>query len=264
MKKYILHLFLFFAVMVIPSLAMADENCTDLDKNEQWMNGLTELSSLYSAGNYDQLIKKGKSLLDICSVSPTLNYFIAKAYHEKGDAQKELYYLQIGTRNSQHMEVSADVLEKMWKDRIYLEYPEVSPNSVEQLKIENQQLKSKMMSDNLNAIDDNSEMVFHYKTMMWSGVGIGSTGLVMLAAGAALVALQKDSAVEFDPSDNPTRARAGAKYVAGWSLLGAGIAATVVGATLSGLFAYYLTTTKPDDTISLNLSPFSAEMTIHF
>ncbi len=104
---------------------------------------------------------------------------------------KDIYHhLQIGTRNSEYMEVKADLLERMWKERLYLEFPYVSPVAVEQLKSENERLKSQIMSDKLSASDDNSEAIFHYKTMMWSGVGVGSAGVVMLAAGAALVALQ--------------------------------------------------------------------------
>lgn len=263
MKKYILHLLVFLAFVVFPRLSWA-EDCNNLSNNSHWMSGMEELSRLYAAGNYEQVIKTGKKLLEICSYSPTLNYFIAKAYHEQGDSQKELYYLQIGTRNSEYMEVKADLLERMWKERLYLEFPDVSPVAVEQLKSENERLKSQIMSDKLSASDDNSEAIFHYKTMMWSGVGVGSAGVVMLAAGAALVALQNKDAVEFKNPDNPTAVRVSDKYTAGWTLIGAGVTAAVVGVALAGISAYYLSKTKQDEMISFGISLNSAGMVVTF
>ena len=254
------------SIAMLPLLAAQAyaEDCTNLSKNSDWVDGMNAITGLYSSGSYDAVLDTGKYLMGICSKSPTLNYILAKAYHEKGESQKELFYLQQATRNSQYMEVKADDLEKMWKDRIYLEYPDISPKSVEQLKLENEQLKSQMMSNSINAISGNSSSISNYKVMMWTGVGVSGAGLAMLITGAALVAAQKDNGVEFNVNDDSIEARAKGTYIAGWTTLGLGIATTVVGAAFAGISGYFLSKAKKEESISFGVSPVSASMTVQF
>ncbi len=264
MRKIFKYIGISFAMLPLFSVQAFAEDCSNLAGNSEWNTGLNAISSFYSSGAYENVIDTGMKLTKICSKSPMLHYFMAKAYHEKGDSQKELYFLQQATRNSQYMEVQADDLEKMWKDRIYLETPEVSPKAVEDLKKENEKLKSQMLSSNINAINDTTASIQHYKALMWTGVGVSGAGLAMIITGASLVATQKDKGIEFDDDKKPTKVRAKGAYVAGWTTLGVGIASTVVGGAFSGISGYYLSKAKKEDMVSFDVSPVSASMTIQF
>lgn len=210
------------------------------------------VSELYDAKLYDEVIENGQLLFDVCSASPLLNYYISKAYQGKGNADKARYYMQIATRNSQYMEVDPDLLEKMWEDRFYMEHPDLSPEAIASLKTDNVQLQ---------ALSQNGDGI---KPLLWTGVGIASAGVVAVAAGATLVALFKSEGVEFKSQGASIKARASGKYIAGWTLLGTGIAATVAGCIVSGVAGSFLSKSTSDASISMDISPLGAGMTVVF
>ena len=91
---------------------------------------------------------------------------------------------------------------------------------------------------------------------MWSGVGITVAGIGMTIGGAVWNVTMKsplryDSAVASD-TDNPLngpndekfethKVRIGSEYAASWTLIGAGIATTILGTILTGYAGYQYT-----------------------
>ena len=74
----------------------------------------------------------------------------------------------------------------------------------------------------------------------------------------------KDDAINFD-NDKATANVKGA-YNTYWALLGGGIGLTVVGTVFTGFMGYHYVRTKKaaDDTVSFNISPTSASLSLSF
>lgn len=249
------------AVLSTASIGYA-QNCQNLERNTTWNEIMAQISDDMQSERYDQALEKAKKLENICANSPTLNYVISKIYHHKDDGSKELYYLQLATRQTTDFAVDPDLLEKIWADRIYVENPDMHPDSIAKTKKEITSLQAELERTKLitGIVEDTHQF---NEVLMWSGTGVGALGVIMTITGATLVATYKDDSVKF--STDRQKAAANGAYVAGWGVLAAGLTATVVGATLAGYGGYqYKRTLDYEKSLTINLNATGALMTLSF
>jgi hypothetical protein len=117
------------------------------------------------------------------------------------------------------------------------------------------------------------------KAGLWTGVGVGAGGIVLTIVGSVLVTKMdkyKHTGFHEEQLDAAEAAKYGRQagsvrvqdykvsegYVAGWTLLGAGIAFTVTGAVLSGIYGYKVS--HDEDRFALGISPFGASFGMTF
>ena len=252
------------------SNAWADD-CDTMGSNKEWRSQLDMLNKAYNNGDLDTALAHAEIMSKICERSPILNYSMGIIYRDKGDETKALYYLQRATRYTEDFAVSGNDLENMWFDRYTLEHPEARPENIEKLKKENEELKTIVVENQKTLTQQRfAEMESSYSDRsiyaagMWTGVAVGAVGLVLTITGSVMLINADDDAINFD--NNEAKANVKGAYNAYWTVLGAGIGMTVVGAVFSGFMGYHYARTKKatDDTVSFDLSPTSAALTVNF
>ena len=261
------------------SQALAN-GCDNLDDNKVWKSNIEKLNAAFDNRDWDTALEHVKKLQSICDNSPILNYTIAHVHKEMGDNAKYLYYLQKSTENTEQFVVDRDILDTIWSEKYIAEHPEADPKAIEKLRAENkslkqavtdaqQELESAKLNQSVsgsayqqNCIDNTKK----YATLMWSGVGVGVAGLILTTIGAVLVAQNKSESVKYklNASGDRIQTAANGKYVAGWGLLSAGLAATVAGAAVAGIAGYYYDSSKKSQDISLAISPTDITLSIAF
>lgn len=249
------------AVLSTASIGYA-QNCQNLERNATWNETMEQISDDMQSERYDQALEKAKRLENICASSPTLSYVISKIFHHKDDGSKEIYYLQLATRQTKDFAVDPDLLEKMWADRIYLENPDAHPDSIAKSKKEITSLQAELKRTKLitGTVEDTHQF---NEVLMWSGTGVGALGVIMTITGAALVASYKDDSVKF--STDRQKAAANGAYVAGWGVLAAGLTATVVGAAMAGYGGYqYKKALDYENSLTVNLNATGASISLSF
>lgn len=129
------------------------------------------------------------------------------------------------------------------------------------------------VSNSLNTLED------AYTGIMWAGIGIGIGGAVITGIGGALVGtsdkyshtgfheeeLSAADAVEYGKNPGIVRIqdyKIAPSFVAGWTLVGAGIAATVTGIILAGVYGSKKSHVGED--FSLNISPLGFDFGLRF
>jgi len=253
------------------SNAWAADPCDSLGSNKDWQNGIDKINNAYTNGQHEKAIQEGLRLFEICEKSPILNFTLGRLYQETNDSAKALYYFQRATLYADEYKVGKETLEIMWYERYETEHPDARPSSIEKMKKENEELKAivvenqKTMTQHRftemqNSYSDSSI----YAAGMWTGVAVGAAGIALTVTGAIMLVNAKDDAINFD-NDKATANVKGA-YNTYWALLGSGIGLTVVGAVFTGFMGYHYVRTKKaaDDTVSFNISPTSASLSLSF
>ena len=239
------------------SHVFADE-CATIANNAAWNEGMSTLSDQISKKKWDDALKTAENLNTICERSPILNYAMGRIHKEKGNDSKSLYYMQRATLYTEEFAVKGKTLEQMWFDRYEAEHPEARPDAIEALKKENARLKAqalqthdKAMESRIDAQADLSAEKSRYGAGLWIGVAVAGVGLALTGTGAGLVIANNDDTIGFNKSndDSPYEISPYTKSQNNtyWGVLGAGIAATVVGVTLMGVFGYWYAHTDVQD-----------------
>lgn len=250
------------AALLIPFSAYS-ENCNDLASNTTWIIGMEKLQSYYQSGNYAKVTETAKSLFTICSQSPTLFYYTGAALEKQGDTERALIYYQKASENLTNMSTDAGISRQIWYKRYELEHPERTQEAVaaQQEKIEElseQVIELEKENAGLSVLAPNADLDVH-KIYMWSGIGTGIAGIVLLATGAGLA---------FSDADNTqvknNKAHIKSNYLSGWTLFGTGIGLTVIGAALSGYAGYRYSKAKEDALMSVELAPNGASFSMTF
>ena len=247
------------------SSAYAD-SCNDLDSNKAWVTNLKLMEQAIQYNDYDTAMSHAKILQGICDRSPVLNYVIAKIYHQRNDKEKELIYLQLAARNTNEFKLDVDFLDRVWTDKFIAVHPDSDPQRVEELKHELEATKREL-EEMKNKHQTKSEFesfgsndLSLYKGLLWTSVGVSVAGLVLTSVGGAYIAKYKSKSVVAKGED---QVAANGQYVAGWGMLGAGIATTLLGVTGMGIFGYKTTHTN-DTGLSLIFSPDYAGIHVTF
>lgn len=257
------------AMSLISVQAMADD-CDTIETNKTWKTGFAKLQEAFQQDNYSDVLDYGNGLYGICPRSPALNYYLAKTYEKLGDDSKHLFYLQIATRNTPDFNVEPDVLEQMWTERVFAEHPDLSPVELQKQKeaYEKEVAAKKELQESYNTLllnynhtvelNGNAERIFtaeqaRYRGLMWSGVGIAVAGIGMTVGGAVWY-LKMDNPIttrraenqninnsSANPSEIRYEASVSQSYAVTWTLMGAGIATTILGTILTGYAGYQYT-----------------------
>jgi hypothetical protein len=255
-------------------MGMADafaDSCDNLDANNAWTSGFAKLNEAYKAEEWDAALKYSNELEEICELSPTLNYVIARIYKNLGNHEKYLFYLQKSTQNTERFSVDKKLLDDMWSEKYVAAHPEADLNVIKarEATIVEQaseidslrfQLKSVQLTADDSIIQHEERMV---RGMLWTSVAVSGVGIVLTAVGAVLVGLNNDKAVNADKHGYNVKAI----YNTGWALTGAGAGVTVLGVAAAGYFGYQYSRNHRDEStadVSFMLSPSWSSFTLTF
>ena len=238
------------------------QNCYDLDNNPVWLQYFKEFNEQIQAGDNEAALKTTENLQKICNDSPLLNYAISRVYRNLGDHINEVKYLQRATDNAPKFNVREETLKKFWYARYEAEYPEKFVNQSqseensqtirdlnEALEASRKQAADKEHASELMQVKLQYKEENVYKALMWSGAAIGIAGIALTATGGTLVALNKDDAV----NHRGDTAKVKGIWGASWGILGAGIAAAIAGATITGYGGFHYVRKKNEkEPLSVN------------
>lgn len=247
----------------VPLTAFAD-NCKNLEKDKVWTEGFKKLNDLITAKNWEEALNEGHKLYAYCDRSPLINFYLGHIYQEMGNEKNALNYLRKATDNTDEFKVTGPVLERIWYERYEAEHPEARPESIAKMKeaLKAEQEKVLAVKDEKKQSEFDSALSLekvraNYAAGLWTGVGLAGAGLVLGGVGAWMIAT--DDVLKY--GDRITVKRS---YGIGWSLLGAGIAATVSGVVIAGIMGHHYAQLNKQSEVSFGISPFSAELTIVF
>ncbi|MBO4349773.1 MAG: tetratricopeptide repeat protein [Proteobacteria bacterium] len=250
---------------MLTSPAFADE-CSNLDANPRWNEGMTTLSAQLTAKRWDEALITAEKLSTICERSPMLNYAMGRIYREKGNDSKALYYYQRATLYTEEFTVRGKTLELMWFDRYEAEHPDARPENLESLKKELAELKQNAQ---VGSVETKYEMqqVYEdarggYAAGLWTGVALGGVGLILTGVGAGGLAMNYNKGIDFD--DEKAEANINPMRTTSLVLFGVGGGMLITGGILSGIMGYYYSHSKDNVDISFNVTPTSGSLCIVF
>ncbi len=253
-----------FLSCFISSQALA-ENCEGLASNPEWTQNLAKIQEDYKAGNYGAVVETAKPMFQICSISPALLYYTGSAIEKQGDAERALIYYTKASENLTVMAADANMSRQIWYKRYELEHPDrteeaVAAQSAKVVGLEQKvsDLESQALINSTNTSLDESKK---HEITLWTGVGMGGLGIILIGTGAGVAAsVEKSGLVE--PDGNKLRINEG--FTAGWALIGTGIGLTVAGAVMAGIGGYHYSKAKADAVMTFNASPVSASFAMTF
>lgn len=264
------------------------ENCNNLSSNSEWNANFSQMQNEISSELYIDALNTAKALYKICSKSPALNYYIGIAEQGAGDPTKATLYFQKASEYTFDFAVEPEMARLIWYARYEAENPERSDiafsNLKQKLALQEKQIEEyKTMTTSKdaeiqtvkdlnkeaqNVIFDNQTNIHHYKTIMWTGTGIGIAGIGATVAGAVLAFTLSDKEKYEDVTENEASVQRlyhiRPKYTAGLATFGAGLALTLTGALMAGFGGYYYTHLTKDVTVSLQATPTSATFGMTF
>ena len=256
------------------------KGCDNLGQNKTWQKKFDLLNQAYEAKDYDIALQYAKELEIICEQSPILNYTIAYIYKSQNDTEKYLFHLQKATQNTDKFLVEKDLLDQMWSEKYVAVHPEASPESIEAREQELQAMKMELEASNhtietqkfeiqtlKSNLDTSHRMlddeVKAYKTLTWTGAGIGIGGLVFAGVGAALVAITEPCDFKVNLS-GPYKYTENFTHALGLGFIGAGSALTITGAILAGIYGYKYAHLKDSVDLNLAISPVHTSISFTF
>lgn len=228
-------------LLLSSSLAWADD-CDSINENEVWEQNFSLMQEAVKNKNDQDAFKHFKTLKQICPRSPALNYLIGLTYIHSEQKSKALEYIILATRNTAEFEVEQEFTRKIWTLRYELENPEHSLDNIEK----NKKQLDMMINDNNRLQNENAILrqndIHHASVVMWTGVGLGISGLVLTGAGGLVLSLideplSEKSSLFQKKNQIYQKYEISGKYIAAWTILGAGIAATITGIVMTSIGA---------------------------
>lgn len=235
------------SILMFTSTAAA-QDCEDLGSNPEYKSLVDKMNMEIQKDDYETARKTVDQILQICPSVPSINYAMGKIYQKLNDHKSAHAYFMVATDNSEKFAVHKDLLKDMWYARYESEFPEVldlKSGKIEQLHKETLQDALKLKSNELNTELDWA------KTVMWTGAGIGITGVVMAAVGGTLMAKMRESTAIL-LEDNKTKLDTDV-YITGSILLGVGVGTAVAGAIVTGIGGFKYTKLKSANEIQNNV-----------
>ena len=276
-KKFSIGLGLVLAAAV-SNHAFADA-CDNLGNNAEWRKKFAKLETAVDNGQFEDAIEHSKALFAICSRSPALMFYTGQAMKGKGDIDRAKQYFIKASDLTSEIAVDTGLSRRIWFARYEAEFPDASPEArqaqADQLAAEQakySELKAELDAHHIDLRENNARIEIasaflnekskrDWGIALWSGVGITAAGIILIVSGGVLTTESE----EIEKSGDTTTEKSGfavtKPYVAGWTLLGAGIAATVGGTVLMGIAGYNYVRVDldndgaEDESVSFNVSP---------
>jgi tetratricopeptide (TPR) repeat protein len=252
------------------SEAWAADPCMTLTENAEWNTLVDQMNQEAKDGQYDQALNTIKKLDEICPNVPSVHYTAGMLYRKKNDNHNAFHHFTIATQNTKQFTVDEDLMKRMWFALYETQHPEVidflngDTDSAYQKLI---QSKDKTIQQYQLKSDEDDK---YTKIMMWTGAGIGITGVVLSVLGGTMMGIYKEPPTyEITMSQTTFSANYDKNnhFYAGTIVLGVGISAAVAGAIIAGIAGYRYVRMKPasdDFDISFSMSLNEALLQIKF
>lgn len=255
-------------LVCLPTFAQAEEDCDSLEENATWNEGLMTISNALTEKDYETAKKQARVLNAICSRSPILNYMQGKIAMAQNDEVEARFFFQKASEATYEFAVTPELSQKIWYDRYEAEHPERTAEAVNRSNEEFQLKLSETATSFESKLETKKERLEKAEKLnrigLWSSVGVGVVGLAALGTGIGLAVSSKDTAVKINYNSAPKTGEVKGEYVAGWSLIGAGIVATVVGAALSGVYGAKVAESAKQGRIDVAVSPVDISVSVKF
>lgn len=283
MKSWFIATLVVFGIMV-PTFAAA-QDCKKIDKNPDWMEGITAMKDAYDNQDYDSVLTAARPIYSICPDSPSYLYYLARAFEGKGDVAKAREYIYKASDATYKYATTPQMSQMIWYARYEIDNPERTPEAVEAMKAEIESLKqssldladgasqSENLAEQLESVRNSDKEKLYIGT--WTGAGIGIAGLALAAVGAGLFA--KDTGEDVLGADSRIESRGDSSfphkyekvyvkstYTTGVALLGAGIGIAVAGAIVTGIMGYQYMHFDDDKSVSVSLGLNQANVSLKF
>ena len=229
--------------LMLPGHAFAD--CEDIAQNEEWIRNLIDVAAFHDHGDYKESLEIGLKMLVMCDRSPALNYYIASDYQALGENAKAFAYILKASDGTAHMATSKENEESIKRKREELETIVMGETSAK-----------------INLYKYKNE----YKTAMWAGLGVGISGAALTTLGTMLITSDDDDPDNGNNSGDKSKDNAyTSSNLAGYCLLGAGLAMLVGGAVLGGIYGYkYMHFEEENTQFSFHVMPTSIGLSVTF
>ncbi len=220
------------------------------------------MQAYYEQEKYDKALDVSKRLMDICSFSPALLYYTGLNLEMTGDFDNAMLYFQKATDSTVSLDATPDLAKQIWYKRYEMENPESAQASIEQkndiITLMTEQIES---LEKTNAKLMNEGSIGHYRSVMWTGIGIGIAGLILSGTGTGLAVSQKNNYLEVNSIHKLVMKNG---YIAGWTLLGTGIGLTVAGTIVASIAGHRYSKAKSEVKNSVSISPYGASFNMTF
>ena len=252
------------------SFSTIPNDCKQFNTPE-WNQLIQKISVELQNNDYDQAEVDARKLDGLCNQSPILNYMLSTIADQKNDMVASRLFIQRATEYTYKFAVAPDIAKKIWFARYEKEYPNLTEKAF--LK-QNATIKEQRTEiDALNRVIDENKATYNAQiaehetmlqmyreelrervyTQMWTGAGVGIAGIVATAVGAVLVATSGEG---FKIKKTlPRTVESKSEYIAGYTTIGVGVALSVTGAILAGIYGYQYTHFENDSSAILSISP---------
>ncbi len=105
------------------SIHSAFANCEEDVSSDAWKMLSSEMNRAYEDGRYEEALNSGKRLSMICDRSPVLNYTMSMIYMKLGNETESFNYIRRATEFTNEYTLPQPVLEKIWLSRAEQELP---------------------------------------------------------------------------------------------------------------------------------------------
>lgn len=251
-------------------------NCDDLDEDPAWNTSLQKLAELVSQKQYAEAKTVIGTMNQKCNRSPIVNYLEGKILAAEGDTEKARAAFQKASEYTYEFAVTPDLSKNIWYSRYETEFPERTEASLQKLVDEQLAAKSELEKANAAIELNRQQLKSDYATGLWTGTGIGIAGIALVTTGLILNTTfepyyddKKNNGNHNSPKpceDDASKScyKITPNYIASWTLIGVGVAATAAGAIVSGIFGYKFAHFDDDTTLSMQLTPWNASLTMTF
>ena len=255
--------------VALPASAKNEDGCGTIAQSSEWISDMQEFVNAVDNGELKHAQTLSKKLSKVCADSPALNYVQGKMYEKLDDRINALFYYQKASENTYRYAVDPKTAQKIWFARYEFEHPERTQDAVKSSseKISANEIENERLSKQLQALAPyKDEYLESIKNLLWTGTGLGVSGLVFIGTGAALAAMYPACTIEQDDEGlKPYRAHEKALHSVGWAFVGIGSGLFVTGTILAGVYGYKYTHFKVDNTdISFDISPTSLSFEMTF
>ncbi len=250
------------------------EDCTRLDS--KWNAQISTFEQLLNQGQYDKAGELFKTMSKQCSKSPELNYYEGKRREALHDTENAKIYYQRASEYTYQIAVEPGVAKKIWYARYEAESPERSKGQYAVLEeAGNASERALLASEMRNQALWKEEIETRkngYAIGLWTGVGLGMAGVILMSTGGGIAASMKaeetyhelQSSQHNTDEDLPIKYRIDRRFRAGLAVAGIGVASTIIGAILSGIYGYKWVHADDDEVVSIQAALNSVMFSLTF